>query len=425
MNEGNGNGKQTVKRERNMGYQEAYDKLEKYGQLHVLQYYDELSGYEKEALLEQIMGTDLSVLAQCLHKEELNPRGEITPIEVMKLAQIEERREEFVQAGLDAIRAGRVGAVMLAGGMGTRLGADVPKGTYNIGLTKEVYIFQRQVENLLDVVHQAEAWIPLYVMTSDKNHEVTKAFFEEKNYFGYNPDYVTFFMQDMAPASDYNGKVYMEEKYKMSTSPNGNAGWFLSMIKWGVADQVKEAGVEWLNVFAVDNVLQRIADSVFVGATLDSGCVSGAKVVRKADPQEKIGVLCLEDGRPSIVEYYEMTDEIINSREADGELSYNFGVILNYLFRVDQLEEIMSQKMPVHVVEKKIPYIDGNGELVKPKTPNGYKFELLVLDMIHMFDNCLSYEVVRDHEFAPIKNKTGVDSVESARALLQKNGVEL
>ena len=120
-----------------------------------------------------------------------------------------------------------------------------------------------------------------------------------------------------------------------------------------------------------------------------------------------------------------MTDEIINSREADGELSYNFGVILNYLFRVDQLEEIMSQKMPVHVVEKKIPYIDGNGELVKPKTPNGYKFELLVLDMIHMFDNCLSYEVVRDHEFAPIKNKTGVDSVESARALLQKNGVEL
>lgn len=425
MNEGNGNGKQTVKRERNMGYQEAYDKLEKYGQLHVLQYYDELSGYEKEALLEQIMGTDLSVLAQCLHKEELNPRGEITPIEVMKLAQIEERREEFVQAGLDAIRAGRVGAVMLAGGMGTRLGADVPKGTYNIGLTKEVYIFQRQVENLLDVVHQAEAWIPLYVMTSDKNHEVTKAFFEEKNYFGYNPDYVTFFMQDMAPASDYNGKVYMEEKYKMSTSPNGNAGWFLSMIKWGVADQVKEAGVEWLNVFAVDNVLQRIADPVFVGATLDSGCVSGAKVVRKADPQEKIGVLCLEDGRPSIVEYYEMTDEIINSREADGELSYNFGVILNYLFRVDQLEEIMSQKMPVHVVEKKIPYIDGNGELVKPETPNGYKFELLVLDMIHMFDNCLSYEVVRDHEFAPIKNKTGVDSVESARALLQKNGVEL
>ena len=190
-----------------MGYQEAYDKLEKYGQLHVLKYYDDLSGYEKEALIAQIENTDLEVLGQCLHKEELNPRGKITPIEVMQLLEIERRREEYTRIGLEAIKAGKVGAVLLAGGMGTRLGSDAPKGVYNIGLTKDVFIFQRLVENLLDVVHQAEAWVPLYVMTSDKNHEATTAFFEEKGYFGYNPDYVTFFMQDMAPASDYNGKV--------------------------------------------------------------------------------------------------------------------------------------------------------------------------------------------------------------------------
>ncbi len=355
----------------------------------------------------------------------LNPRGEITPIEVMKLAQIEERREEFVQAGLDAIRAGRVGAVMLAGGMGTRLGADVPKGTYNIGLTKEVYIFQRQVENLLDVVHQAEAWIPLYVMTSDKNHEVTKAFFEEKNYFGYNPDYVTFFMQDMAPASDYNGKVYMEEKYKMSTSPNGNAGWFLSMIKWGVADQVKEAGVEWLNVFAVDNVLQRIADPCFVGATIVTGSASGAKVVKKNAPDERVGAICLEDGRPSIVEYYDMTQELMDAVDEEGEPAYDYGVILNYLFRQKDLWEIAAGRLPLHIVEKKIPYLDGQGRHVKPEEPNGYKFEQLALDLVHEMDSCLPYEVVRNHEFAPIKNETGIDSVESARVLCQENGIEL
>ena len=197
------------------------------------------------------------------------------------------------------------------------------------------------------------------------------------------------------------------------------------MAVTGVLKDVKERGVEWLNIFAVDNVLQRIADPVFVGATLESGCVSGAKVVRKADPHEKVGVLCLEDGKPSIVEYYEMTDEIINSREPNGDLSYNFGVILNYLFRVDKLEQIMNEKMPVHVVEKKIPYMTADGEYIKPETPNGYKYELLVLDMIHLLDNCLSFEVVRDYEFAPIKNKTGIDSVESARALLQKNGVAL
>lgn len=408
-----------------MGYQEAYDKLEKYGQLHVLKYYEELSGYEKEALIEQIENTDLAVLEQCRHKEELNPRGEITPIGVMQLTEIESKREEYTKIGLEAIRAGKVGAVLLAGGMGTRLGSDAPKGVYNIGLTKEVFIFQRLVENLLEVVREAGAWIPLYVMTSDKNHAATTAFFEEKNYFGYQPDYVTFFMQDMAPAADYSGKVYMEEKWKMSTSPNGNGGWFLSMMKWGVTDKIREAGVEWLNVFAVDNVLQRIADPCFVGATIATDSAVGAKVVKKNAPDEKVGAICLEDGRPSIVEYYEMTEELMNATDEKGEPAYNFGVILNYLFREKDLEEIVARKLPLHIVEKKIPYLDEKGMAVKPETPNGYKFEQLVLDMIHELDSCLPYEVVRNREFAPIKNKTGIDSVESARELCKENGIEL
>ncbi len=414
-----------MEKERKMGYQEAYEKLEKYGQLHVLKYYEELSGYEKEELLSQIGNTDFEMLGQCSRKEELNPRGRITPIEVMQLPEIEQKREEYTKTGLDAIRAGKVGAVLLAGGMGTRLGSDAPKGVYDIGLTKEVFIFQRLVENLMDVVRQAEAWIPLYIMTSDKNHEATTAFFKEKNYFGYNPDYVTFFMQDMAPASDYNGKVYMEEKWKMSTSPNGNGGWFLSMVKWGVVDKIREAGVEWLNVFAVDNVLQRIADPCFVGATIATDSAVGAKVVRKNAPDEKVGAVCLEDGRPSIVEYYEMTEELMDAKDEQGEPAYNFGVILNYLFREKDLEEIVARKLPLHIVEKKIPYLDENGMLIKPDSPNGYKFEQLVLDMIHELDSCLPYEVVRNYEFAPIKNKTGIDSVESARQLCRENGIEL
>lgn len=408
-----------------MGYQEAYEKLKKYGQLHVLKYYEELSKEEQEALITQIENTDLEVLSLCQKKEELNPRGEITPIQVMQLPEIEQKREEYTKCGLDAIKAGKVGAVLLAGGMGTRLGSDAPKGVYNIGLTKDVFIFQRLVENLLDVVHQAEAWIPLYIMTSDKNHDTTTAFFKEKNYFGYNPDYVTFFMQDMAPAADYQGKVYLEAKNKMSTSPNGNGGWFLSMMKWGVVDKIREAGVEWLNVFAVDNVLQRIADPCFVGATISTGSAVGAKVVKKNAPDEKVGAMCLEDGRPSIVEYYEMTEELMNAKDAQGEPAYNFGVILNYLFREKDLEEIVARKLPLHIVEKKIPYLNEQGELVKPEEPNGYKFEQLVLDMIHELDSCLPYEVVRNYEFAPIKNKTGVDSVESARALCKENGIEL
>ncbi len=408
-----------------MGYQEAYDKLANYGQQHVLQYYEELSRQEQEQLLLQIEQTDFDVLSLCKKKETLNPRGEITPIGVMQLPEIEAKREEYTTTGLEAIRAGKVGAVLLAGGMGTRLGSDAPKGVYNIGLTKEVFIFQRLIENLLVVVNQAGAWIPLYVMTSDKNHETTAAFFKEKEYFGYNADYVTFFMQDMAPASDYDGKVYMEAKHKISTSPNGNGGWFLSMMKWGVVDKIREAGVEWLNVFAVDNVLQRIADPCFVGAVIATDSAVGAKVVKKNAPDEKVGAMCLEDGKPSIVEYYDMTEELMAAKDENGEPAYNFGVILNYLFREKDLEEIAARKLPLHIVEKKIPYLDEKGELVKPESPNGYKFEQLVLDMIHELDSCLPYEVVRNKEFAPIKNKTGVDSVESARKLCEENGIVL
>ncbi|MDE6363797.1 MAG: UDPGP type 1 family protein [Lachnospiraceae bacterium] len=404
---------------------ELLNVLKEHGQEHIVEAYQKLDDKGKEKLAAQIERIDWSIVEMAGHKELAQERGKLEPLSALEVTEIEKNKAKYEEIGLDAIRAGKVGAVLLAGGQGTRLGSDGPKGKYNIGLTKEVFIFERLIRNLLDVTDKAGCFVPLYVMTSDKNHDETVAFFAEKDFFGYPEEFVKFFKQEMAPSVDFQGKLYMESADSLSLSPNGNGGWFYSMAVTGVLKDVKARGVEWLNIFAVDNVLQRIADPVFVGATIDSGCVSGAKVVRKADPEEKIGVLCLEDGRPSIVEYYEMTEEIINSREADGELSYNFGVILNYLFRVEQLEEIANQKMTVHVVEKKIPFIDENGTLVKPESPNGYKFELLVLDMIHMFENCLSYEVVRDYEFAPIKNKTGVDSVESARALLQKNGVEL
>lgn len=399
-------------------------KLVKYGQEQVLKYYDELNEKEKDELLSQIEATDMEILDACNHKEDLVKRGVIEPLAAMELSEIEANKERFTDIGLEAIRSGKVGAVLLAGGMGTRLGSDNPKGMYNVGITHELYIFQCLINNLLDVVHQADTWIHLFVMTSDKNNEATISFMEEHAYFGYNPKYVHFFKQEMAAATDYNGKIYLEEKGKLSTSPNGNGGWFISLEKAGLLDLVHNQGIEWINVFAVDNVLQRIADPCFVGATIDKKCVVGAKVVRKAAPDEKVGAMCLEDGKPSIVEYYDMTEELMNAKNEKGEPAYNFGVILNYLFYVPDLEKMMAS-LPLHIVEKKIPYLDENGRLVKPESPNGYKYENLVLDMIHQLDSCLPYEVVREREFAPIKNKTGVDSVESARALLEKNGVRL
>lgn len=405
--------------------EEAKVKLAGAGQEHLLQYFDELDEAQQTGLLNQIEALDLSLLDLIKDGVKEVPKGKLAPLGAVTLDEIKEKKDTYKKRGLEAIRQCQVGAVLLAGGQGTRLGLDKPKGMLNVGIHKELYLFEQLVNNLMEAVKEADAWVPLFVMTSEKNNADTVAFFKEKDYFGYNKDYVFFFVQEMAPSVGYDGKILMEAKDRLSTSPNGNGGWFSSLVKAGLLDKINELGVKFLNVFAVDNVLQKMADPVFVGATLEAGAVCGSKVVAKADPNERVGVLCLEDGRPSIVEYYEMTDEIIHSRDDKGNLLYNYGVILNYLFDVKTLTDILNRSMPTHVVEKKIPYINEKAELVKPQEPNGYKFETLVLDMIHMMDNCLSFEVEREHEFAPIKNATGVDSLESARKLMEKNGIEL
>ncbi len=407
-----------------MTKEKAIEVLEKAGQAHVMKGFDNLSKEKQEAFLEQIeninwddfglIGGDSNVV-----------RGEFSVPPAIEIPEIESRKAEFEAAGIDAIKKGEVAAVLLAGGMGTRLGFDLPKGCYNVGQTHDLFIFECLINNLMDVVKKAGAFVPLYIMTSEKNDEATQSFFKEHDYFGYNPEYIKFFIQDMACAVDYQGKLLLEEQGRLATSPNGNGGWFASMAKAGLCDDLHAKGVKWINIFAVDNVLQRIADPVFIGATILGGYVSGSKVVRKVEPAEKMGLLCLEDGQPSIVEYYEMSKEMSEAQADDGSLLYKYGVILNYLFSVEKLEEIVNNKMCVHVVEKKIPYVDENGEKVSPTEPNGYKFELLVLDMIHMMDNNLAFEVDRVHEFAPIKNLHGVDSVDSARELLEKNGIAL
>lgn len=383
------------------------------------------SAQENEALKKHLEEIDWSVLEHIERKETVNERGVFAPLEAVELQEIEARREEFKELGLTAVREDKVGAVLLAGGQGTRLGLDRPKGTLNIGVDRELYLFEQLMHNLMDVTEEAGTFVPLYIMTSNINCDDTKAFFEEHSYFGYPKDYVKFFVQEMEPACDYQGRIYMESSTQVAMSPNGNGGWFGSMVNAGLLSDIRSRGIEWINVFAVDNCLQRIADPLFIGATIAYGCESGAKVVRKAAPDEKVGVLCTEDGRPSIAEYYEMTEEMATARKENGDLLYGFGVILNYVFSEKKLEEIADARMPIHVVEKKIPYMDVDGSMVKPETPNGYKFETLVLDMVHMMQDCVPYEVDRKKEFAPIKNLHGVDSLDTARELMKGCGIEL
>ena len=397
-------------------------RLSALGQTHISDYLEQLNDTAQETMLRQIDTLDLSILdPECADEK----RGSFAPLYATTLGEIAQNRARFTETGLAAIRAGKVGAVLLGGGQGTRLGCEHAKGMVDIGITRELFIFECLMNNLKRVTDQAGAYVPLFIMTSAENHDETQAFFAEKNYFGYSREHIRFFRQEQLPTVDPEGRLMLSAPGVISTAPNGNGGWYASMENTGMLSELRRSRIEWLNVFAVDNVLQAIADPCFIGAVIESGNVSGAKVVAKAAPDEKVGVLCLEDGRPSIVEYYEMTEEMRTRREPDGTLSYRFGVILNYLFRVDELENTLAYKMPLHKVFKKIRYMDENGNTVRPEAPNAYKFETLALDLVKLQKNCLAYEIEREKEFAPIKNQTGVDSVETARELLRRNGIAL
>ncbi len=318
---------------------------------------------------------------------------------------------------------GKVGAVLLAGGQGSRLGYDGPKGTFNIGVTRELSIFEQLMRNVSDVTSQTGRAFPLFIMTSTVNDAATRSFFKEHSYFGYPRDEIHFFIQDVAPACDYDGKVFLDDKGRISLMPNGNGGWYSSLVNNGLGRILERDNIEWLNVFGVDNVLQRICDPAFIGATILKRCRCGAKVVKKTSPDEKVGVLCTQDGKPSIVEYFEMPEDLKNKTKK-GELVYRYGVILNYLFNVHDLNLTLSGKLPYHLADKAIAHME-NGVRVTPSSPCGYKFETLVVDMVRLMGSCLAYEVEREREFAPVKNATGTDSVDTARELLRKNGVVL
>jgi len=398
--------------------------LQKHNQSQLLQYYDELSAEEQLRLLKQIEYTNFNIVKNIEISQSGSGNGKITPpANAVTVEEAARRRIQFETVGLNMLAEGKVGAVLLAGGQGSRLGYDGPKGTFNIGVTRELSIFEQLMRNVSDVTSQTGRAFPLFIMTSTVNDVATRSFFKEHSYFGYPRDEIHFFIQDVAPACDYDGKVFLDDKGRISLMPNGNGGWYSSLVNNGLGRILERDNIEWLNVFGVDNVLQRICDPAFIGATILKRCRCGAKVVKKTSPDEKVGVLCTQDGKPSIVEYFEMPEDLKNKTKK-GELVYRYGVILNYLFNVHDLNLTLSGKLPYHLADKAIAHME-NGVRVTPSSPCGYKFETLVVDMVRLMGSCLAYEVEREREFAPVKNATGTDSVDTARELLRKNGVAL
>lgn len=399
------------------------DKLEKYKQKHLLNFYNELTEKEKQELLRQIEEIDFEQILMLYEQAKKSIGLEevfIEPLEYIDKYKIQEKKyNEYYNAGKEAIINGKYAVVTMAGGQGTRLGHNGPKGTYDIGLSSHKPIFELLCDKLKEAIKQFQVTIPWYIMTSKENNEQTIEFFKANNYFDYGEENIKFFMQGELPMIDTKGKILLEDKCHIKMAADGHGGIFESMYKNKIVEEMKSKGIEWIYIGGVDNILAKLADAFFIGVTIIENKVSAGKSVIKENPEEKVGVFCKKDGKPSVIEYIEITDELKNKRTQNGELVFGEAHILCNLFNISVLNKLSIKKLPYHVAFKKAKYINEKGELIEPVEPNSYKFESFIFDAFEDMENMIIVRGKREEEFAPVKNRDGVDSPKTARELYE------
>lgn len=303
----------------------------------------------------------------------------------------------------------------MAGGQGTRLGCDGPKGKYYLNVNPEPKsLYEITVDSLKRANSIYNVVIPWYIMTSKENHHDTVTFFEENQYFGYPKESIRFFMQGELPLINKEGKLLIGKDSKIKEAADGNAGVYASMLNNGIIKDMKQKGVEWLFIGAIDNVLLKMIDPILLGVTVCNNHLIGAKSLVKANPEERVGVFCKNNGRVKVIEYTELPKEMAYLRDENGELAYGESHVMCNLFSMKALDIICNQNLPYHTACKKSEYIDQEGRLVVPDEPNAYKFEKFIFDAFELFSDISILRVKREEEFAPVKNKEGVDSPQTA-----------
>ena len=400
--------------------------LKKYGQEHLLNHYDKLDSTHKKKLLEQIEEINFELvnsLYENTKKEIKNNKDEITPIDYLDKFKLGDKYKYYEDIGKKAIKEGKLAAVTMAGGQGTRLGHDGPKGTYDIGLDSHKSLFELLCDGLKEEGKKYGVIIPWFIMTSKENNKATEDFFKEHKYFGYEKDKnLFFFIQGELPMMDTEGKILIGEDGLIKLAADGHGGVYESLVKSGMTKKMRELGVEWVFIGGVDNCLVNMVDPVLMGIAIDKKVTVACKSVVKANPHEKVGVFCRRNGKPNVIEYSEITDEMAEATDKDGELLYGESHILCNLFSVNAIERMGAEPLPYHVAYKKATYIDKDGNLVKPDSPNAYKFEAFLFDAFSEVDDMAILRVKREEEFAPVKNadSAGVDCPETARNLYKK-----
>jgi len=404
--------------------QAVIDRMFEEGQGHVFRFWGELDEAQRDALIAQCATIDFGLMKRLVAEHVRGAAAEakrvIEPAPILPLPKTDEdkqRAAKAFEAGEALLRQGKVASFLVAGGQATRLGYDKPKGTFPITPVKNKTLFQLHAEKTLAMSQRYGKRIPWYIMTSILNHTQTTDFFEENKYFDLPREDVCFFSQDMIPAVDKEGKFILESKGVVFMNPNGHGGSLLALKKSGALAEMKKRGVEEIFYYQVDNVLVKICDPLFIGLHHLAKAEMSTKVVGKAQPEEKVGITALVNGRLGIIEYSDLTREQMHERDKSGALKFDGGNIAVHMIRVDFVERMNrgGLQLPYHKAVKHVEGIDAKGKPIAADVKNGVKFETFVFDALGEAANSVTMEVRREDEFSPVKNAEGEDSPATAR----------
>ena len=397
--------------------EEARRILEENGQGHIK--------VENEELADQILHIDFERL-KTLDEEITHPCctcniEDISPVKAINPDKKDKKElEEYIKIGEDVVKSGHFAIGIMAGGQGTRLGHNGPKGTFKLELNgKTKSLFEIIVDKLRNAHEKYNVYLNCYIMTSPENNKETVAFFEKNNYFNYPKEYIKFFMQEDLPLLNKKGKLILGEDGLIKLASEGNGGIFYSMAKKGIIDDMKSKNIKWIFIGSVDNLLVKYVDTLLLGLAIKQNVNIATRTVIKNSPNERVGVLCKKNGKVKVIEYTEVPKEMMVATDEAGEFLYGESHIMCNLFSLEAIEKASTKELKYHVAVKKIKYIDENGKLVNPTEPNCYKFEKFVFDSFGLFDEIAILRGKREEDFAPIKNAEGQDSPETAKKLYE------
>ena len=404
---------------------EAIDKLKEYGQNHIVNILEKLDETKKQKLIEQINKIDfhqMMELYQNTKKEIKFKEGKIEPVPYLDKAKLtKDQREEFDELGEEIVKNNQYAVVTMAGGQGTRLGHTGPKGTFKLDVYgKGKYLFEILADNLQEANKKYGVVINWYIMTSKENNADTVEFLEKNNYFGYDKNKVIIFKQSELPLVDTEGKFLINKEYKIKEASDGNGGTYSSLRASGCLADMKEKGIKWIFIGGVDNALLKMVDVTLLGMAVKRGVQIASKSVAKANPQERVGVFGKMNNHPKVIEYTELPEKMAEEVDSDGELKFGESHIMCNLYTIDAIEKISKEPLIYHTAFKKNSYIDENGKEVIPTEPNSNKFESFIFDAFEFFDDIAILRGKREDDFAPVKNREGVDSPKTAKELYEK-----